>query len=73
MSNIFVDSLLILNRVPTIVDAGAAAQPLMVMHKPVFKQLREPPAGFDANDSRYNQVHGGVARQGGAVGRAQGL
>lgn len=56
MSNMFFDSLLILNRIPAIVDAGAAAPPLMELHRPVFKQLREPPAGFDASDDRYKYM-----------------
>lgn len=56
LSSIFVEQLITLYQLPPIVDAGVAHPPGMIVHKPAFKALREPPPGFSPADLRYKRM-----------------
>jgi len=53
LSNIFVDQLMTLNKLPSIIDAGTANPPNLIAHRVAFKALREPPAGFSPDSAHY--------------------
>ena len=54
LTNIFVDQLLTLNQLPSIVDAGSANPPNLPAHKVPFHALRTPIPAF-AGDARYKR------------------
>ena len=44
------DTLLTLNNLPPITDPGMPNPPNLERHKPAFKELKDPPAPFSADD-----------------------
>ena len=54
LTNIFVDQLLTLNQLPSIVDAGSANPPNLPAHKAPFHALRTPIPAY-SGDARYKR------------------
>lgn len=56
LSNMFMDQLLALEGLPSIVDAGSAHPAHMAIHKPAFQKLHDPPGNFSPTDPRYKYM-----------------